>query len=123
MDVKIYYSNTQLQKTARFIWDNNPYVRNWLRGEKSLDQLISYIKSMAFRQGKLNAHALIHNVENWLSYTGTGGFVIQFSSEYRPGDSFIDISIDFLVDASVGDYKDFLTFETNLMVVEDEELY
>lgn len=122
MDIKIYYCNIQLLKTAQFIWQNNPYVRNWPARINSVEKLASYIKSMAYVQAKKNAISLVNNTEDWVSYIGTGGFSIHFSSEYRPGDIYVDISIQFLVDAAVGVSSDYLTIETSTMVIDNEEL-
>lgn len=102
MQLKVYYSIAQVHRAAYYIWENNPYVRNWPNAMESPDDVVAYIKTMMFKQAEKNAHSLLQDDDQWVSFTGTGGFLIHFTSEYEPGDGFVDINVEVSVDPAVG---------------------
>lgn len=103
IEITIFYSIAQLHHAAAYIWEHNTYVKMWPSPPGTINDLLEYIKSMMVNTAKKNAKALYEQRENnWVGYTGTGGFTIQFSSDYVHGDNVVEIFADILIDPAVG---------------------
>jgi hypothetical protein len=109
MIVNISYPLVQLHETARFIWENNPSVRNWPSKPESIFDVMHGIRDMMRRDAMRNAQIIkkeqklkVNLDAEWVTYTGTGGY--YFLYELRSDDTEEDITIcaTILVDLSVG---------------------
>jgi hypothetical protein len=108
MIVNISYPLAALHEASRFIWETNPYVLNWPTTPTSVFDVMSSIKSMMEKGAMDNARLIVKerflkiNLDNeWIDYTGTGGYYIIYSLRDE-NETTITIDADILVDPAVG---------------------
>jgi len=109
MRIEICYNLTSLEKTAQFVWDNNPYVKKWYDAPKDVFGLIQRIRNDALSGVHKNVNVLkrekageIITDNGWLNSTGTGGYTIHYSLEDET-DDYVLMNIEFLVNPAVGE--------------------
>jgi hypothetical protein len=108
MLVNISYPLAGLHEASRYIWDNNPSVRNWPSKPESVFDVMEGIQEMMRRDAMKNASVILKekrlNVElnnEWLDYTGTGGYYFIYEL-INSTDEEITVGVTILVDPAVG---------------------
>lgn len=108
MEISYTYNEGGLNATAFFIWENNPYCKNWFDPPGNVIDLRNKILAEAKEQVLKNIALAIKYGDDesklwdkWVSHTGTGGYYIDFSLEQTPPDG-IYVFIDFHVDPGIG---------------------
>jgi hypothetical protein len=108
MLVNISYPLAGLHEASRYIWDNNPSVRNWPSKPESVFDVMEGIQEMMRRDAMKNASVILKekrlNVElnnEWLDYTGTGGYYFIYEL-IDSTDEEITVGVTILVDPAVG---------------------
>lgn len=109
MIVNISYSLSQFHETARFIWENNPSVRNWPSKPESVFDVMSGIQDMMKRDAMRNAQIIkkertlkVNLDTEWVTYTGTGGYYFLYELQSDDTEEDITIGATILADLSVG---------------------
>jgi hypothetical protein len=109
MIVNISYPLAQLHETARFIWENNPSVRNWPSKPESIFDVMHGIQDMMRRDAMRNAQIIkkeralkVSLDAEWVTYTGTGGYYFLYELQSDDTEEDITIGATILVDLSVG---------------------
>jgi len=109
MLVNLSYPLAALHEASRYIWDNNPSVRNWPSKPESVFDVMKGIQEMMRRDAMKNASLILKekrlnvNLDNeWLDYSGTGGyyFIYELISDADADEIIIGATI--LVDPAVG---------------------
>jgi hypothetical protein len=123
MRVEIGFNLNSLQEAAQYILDHNPSVPKWPNPPKNFFDLMRQMKDRVYRDVRKNIEVLKREkaegvvlTDDWVSMTGTGGYIIQYSLEDHT-DELIYISVDFLVDPAVGQDSTFVSEEIDF----DEE--
>lgn len=108
MEVNISYPLEQLHATAKYIWENNPSVGNWPSEPKSVFDVMSQMVGMMHRDAISNSkiiikerHLKVKLDDEWVSYTGTGGYYFLYELENEDENS-ITIGVTILADLAVG---------------------
>jgi hypothetical protein len=108
MLVNISYPLAGLHEASRYIWDNNPSVRNWPSKPESVFDVMEGIQEMMRRDAMKNASVILKekrlNVElnnEWIDYTGTGGYYFIYEL-IDSTDEEITVGVTILVDPAVG---------------------
>jgi len=108
MLVNISYPLAGLHEASRYIWDNNPSVRNWPSKPESVFDVMEGIQEMMRRDAMKNASVILKekrlNVElnnEWLDYTGTGGYYFIYEL-IDSTDEEITVGVTILVNPAVG---------------------
>lgn len=110
MSFQITYNSEELRLAAIFIWQNNPYARNWAT---SLLEVENNIKEFIVDVAKRNMNSLIESQKlgttpkDWTDWCGTGGYYVTVyeDSEYDDDGNLLglpSIHADILVDPAVG---------------------
>ncbi len=106
MNVKIRYSNPSLHEAAKFIWENNPYVKSWPDEPTSVFDVMDHIKDtindFVKRKIKRIKDEKLYGVsqDDNFTYVGTGGYYLLISEEKDEND--IIFNFEILVDPAVG---------------------
>lgn len=109
MLVNLSYPLAALHEASRYIWENNPSVRNWPSRPESVFDVMAGMQEMMRRDALKNAALILKerrlNVtldNEWLDYTGTGGYYFIYELISDEGSEEIIIGATILVDAAVG---------------------
>lgn len=94
--MNLNYNVDQVMKAAQYIWDNNPAAPFWPSCPLGPTDIANEILQMAERVAVRN----VRNSDRWTSFSGTGGYIIMFSSDDEG--EIENIDIDVLVDPAVG---------------------
>lgn len=93
----IRYNLEQVLTAAQFLWDNNPACRNWPSAPIGPNDIVDDILRHAERQAQANAA----HPHRWSTFSGTGGYIILFTSDDDLDDvQYVDIEV--YVDSAVG---------------------
>lgn len=108
MKVSLHYKLSALHEAARFIWEKNQLVKQWYSQPQSVFDVQDQILEMMRRDAEKNARILVREKkekinleEEWISYSGTGGFYIIYEL-YDSSEEEISIGASILVDPTVG---------------------
>lgn len=108
MNVNISYPLAGLHEASRYIWENNPSVRNWPSKPESVFDVMKGIQEMMRSAAIKNATLILKekrlNVElneEWVSFTGTGGYYLSYEL-INSDDEEITLGATILVDPAVG---------------------
>jgi len=108
MIVNLGYPLAALHEASKYIWENNPSVRNWPSKPESVFDVMAGIQKMMRRDAMKNAAVILKerrlNVKldnEWIDYTGTGGyyFIYELISDDNADEIIIGATI--LVDPGV----------------------
>lgn len=95
---------------ASFIWENNPYAKQWGRTRQDVeDSIRDFIIECATRNMKRLELSikLGKEVDEWDSYCGTGGYYITMHEDTETDNDNVrtgplSVRVDILVDPAVG---------------------
>lgn len=109
MIVSLSYPLAALHEASKYIWENNPNVRKWPSNPESIFDVMAGMHKMMRRDALKNAALILKerrlNVKldnEWLDYTGTGGYYFIYELISDEGSEEITIGATILVDAAVG---------------------
>jgi hypothetical protein len=109
MEVNLSYPLAALHEASKFVWENNPSVRNWPSRPESVFDVMKGMQKMMRKDALKNAALILKerrlNVkldDEWLDYTGTGGYYFIYELISDEDSDEIIIGATILVDAAVG---------------------
>jgi len=107
MDINVSYPLAGLHEAAKYIWENNPSVRNWPSRPTSVFDVMHGMQEMMKETVSRNAAIIIKEKElntelnnEWISFTGTGGYYFSFELIDSTDDE-INVGVTILVDPAV----------------------
>lgn len=107
-----------MQEAAKFIWENNPSVKFWPTEPESMMDVYNTIHHMVIRDSKKNYQTVLREREtgqssdDWIGYSGTGGFYISYELIVDEKDA-IEINVEITVDPCLG-----IDFDKRVYIVE-----
>lgn len=132
--VHISYSQSNLHSAARFIWENNSSITKWPTAPKSVFDIMNTIRELMRDACIKNAKIILREQklkvelsDDWISYTGTGGFYCQIEfytiaeDEENPGTEIIQLGVQILVDPAIGDDRQ--NYTTEVIDIAEENIY
>lgn len=109
MIVNLSYPLAALHEASKYIWENNPSVTKWPSKPESVFDVMAGMQEMMRRDALKNAALILKekrlNVQldnEWLDYTGTGGYYFLYELISDEGSDEIIIGATILVDPAVG---------------------
>lgn len=110
MRVSIHYSQAQLLATAQYIWEHNPFIDKWPTAPKSPIDIVKQIHAMVIEACRKNGQVLkrerdegIDLSNQWVTFSGSGGYLINYNLVTEPGDENPEIEVEFSVNPAIGD--------------------
>ncbi len=95
---------------AQFIWDHNPFHPKWPNPPKSPIDIAKQIHAMAIEGCRKNAEVLrreraegVDLSDQWVSFSGTGGYLVNYNLVTEPGEEDQEIEVEFSVNPAIGD--------------------
>ena len=108
MKINISYTLAALHEAAKFIWDNNDKVKLWPSQPKNAFDVMLDMKKMMIGGALTNARLILKErrlktefPNDWLSYTGTGGYYFLYELVSDENSNEITIGASILVDPAV----------------------